>query len=455
MATSFLFEQSFTIAGSFLSWASATTGAGSFQGINDPNLLHYVAVSSITGPDDEVVIPVSMFAGQTITVDVDFGAAGGDDPVDLEAWVIDADGNFVSQDDSGTLDPGSTSVLDPNFSFTATETGVYFIALSQWLNNYIGDFEFENDGGDVGTFQVDIATANSFGFINFGTNDDDTLDFSFDDLDDRISAKDGNDFINTGGGRNVVDAGDGIDTVIGGSGSDQVFGDLGNDSLVGNAGDDVLIGSSGDDTMRGGAGNDSLVGGAGIDLVDYSDAGARVVVDLRITLSQNTQGAGTDIVRGVEHLTGSAFDDILTGSGRGNILIGGAGRDVMSGNNGEDLLVGGAGRDQMSGGAGSDTFRFDAVSDLGIGTARDVIVDFVHQTDVVNLRAVDANSVRAGNQEFTFIGGALFSGVAGQLRVGAAGANTFVAMDLNGDRVADIGILFNGNILLTAGDFLL
>ena len=46
-------------------------------------------------------------------------------------------------------------------------------------------------------------------------------------------------------------------------------------------------------------------------------------------------------------------------------------------NMGKATLVGGAGADKLTGGSDSDSFKFAALTDLGLGaTARDVITDF-------------------------------------------------------------------------------
>ena len=61
-----------------------------------------------------------------------------------------------------------------------------------------------------------------------------------------------------------------------------------------------------------------LAGGAGTDTVSYEHAAAGVTVSLALTTAQNTVGAGSDTLSGFENLTGSAFDDTLTGTGGDN-----------------------------------------------------------------------------------------------------------------------------------------
>ena len=60
-----------------------------------------------------------------------------------------------------------------------------------------------------------------------------------------------------------------------------------------------------------------------------------------------------------------------------------------------------------------------------------------------------------GNQAFSFIGTALYSGVAGQLRYAFDGTDTTLGGDVNGDGVSDFRIRLTGGIGLVAGDFVL
>ena len=138
------------------------------------------------------------------------------------------------------------------------------------------------------------------------------------------------------------------DSLTGNSAANVLRGNDGDDTLSGGSGDDNLVGGNGDDTLAGGAGNDTLNGGAGIDTADYSSAGAAVRVAL-IAGAQNTIGAGSDTLLGVENITGSNFNDTLTGNAAANILLG------LDGN---DELIGGAGNDTLTGGAGTDTASY-------------------------------------------------------------------------------------------------
>uniref|UniRef100_UPI00313E11A7 M10 family metallopeptidase C-terminal domain-containing protein n=1 Tax=Inquilinus sp. OTU3971 TaxID=3043855 RepID=UPI00313E11A7 len=155
-----------------------------------------------------------------------------------------------------------------------------------------------------------------------------------------------------------------------------------------------------------------------------------------------------DVLTGIEILSGSQGNDML---------IGNAGANTLQGWNGDDVLVGGAGKDMLAGGAGADQFRFTALGDSVIGANADVVTDFSHaQADRIDLSGIDASSGLAGDQAFSFIGNALFTGAAGQLRFAffAPGVTT-IAGDVDGDGTADFHINLTGTIGLVAADFVL
>ncbi len=153
--------------------------------------------------------------------------------------------------------------------------------------------------------------------------------------------------------------------LVGDAGNDVVSGGKGDDTMWGDAGADTLDGGDGDDYMVGGAGDDIIKGGAGVDWSSYENATAGVTVDLNKTTAQNTGGAGTDTITGVELLYGSKFDDILTGDAKDNYLWGTEGNDKLYGGAGDDHLSGGNGVNIIDGGEGFDTVDY-AFSDVGV-----------------------------------------------------------------------------------------
>jgi Ca2+-binding RTX toxin-like protein len=166
--------------------------------------------------------------------------------------------------------------------------------------------------------------------------------------------------------------------VFTGNGTDEVADGLGgNDTMFGNGGSDTLIGNAGDDTLEGGDGDDNLQGGDGVDTASYATASSWVLVQLAVTGSQNTLGAGSDTLSGIENITGSAFNDFLNGDGGANLLNGGAGNDALSGSMGVDTLIGGDGDDTLNGGWQGDTLNGGDGADTASydGAVAGVVVD--------------------------------------------------------------------------------
>lgn len=206
-----------------------------------------------------------------------------------------------------------------------------------------------------------------------------------------------------GGGHDTVTGTAGADRINSGAGNDGVNGGDGNDTLSGLGGTDTLVGGNGADSLSGGNNADSLVGGAAADT-----------------------------------LRGDAANDVLRGDGW------------------NDLLDGGAGRDTMTGGTGRDVFEFRDGDTASTRQGADLITDFsIADSERIDLSRVDADVATGGDQAFSWIGAAAFTGVAGQLRFAQVAGNTFVEGDTNGDGSADLVIKLTGTIGLVAGDVLL
>jgi Ca2+-binding RTX toxin-like protein len=244
-------------------------------------------------------------------------------------------------------------------------------------------------------------------------------------------------------GRNVLIGAAGDDDLRGGAGIDKLFGGAGGDSLSGGAGSDVLEGGADADRLDGGDGGG--VDGVGVDIADYSNGSTGVVVNLFAGTASGGDAQG-DTLFGIENLSGSQGNDSLVGD---------SGRNGLQGGNGNDVLIGGRGDDNLTGGAGADRFLYiDAVqSPVGDGANR--IADFSHaQGDKIKLWPIDADTTIAGDQAFSFIGTALYSGVAGQLRYSFYGYMSTIAGDVDGDGTSDFHIRL-GPIGLVASDFVL
>jgi Ca2+-binding RTX toxin-like protein len=162
-------------------------------------------------------------------------------------------------------------------------------------------------------------------------------------------------------GRDQLTGGSFSDYLNGGTGADRLYGGGGNDRLLGGSGNDYLSGGSGNDILEGGSGADELVGGEGIDTASYQQSTARVIVDLMAGSGAGGDAQG-DVLKGIENVTGSAYNDVLYGGLGWNVLNGGAGNDRLYGRDGNDTLEGGAGADYLDGGTGFDTADYSKSS---------------------------------------------------------------------------------------------
>jgi Ca2+-binding RTX toxin-like protein len=239
--------------------------------------------------------------------------------------------------------------------------------------------------------------------------------------------------------------GAGVDTLVN---FENLTGSAFNDTLTGNAGANVLSGLAGNDTLTGGAGNDILNGGAGNDHMDggaagsdtasYVDATAAVTVNLVSATAQNTGGSGTDTLLNFENLTGSNFNDMLSGNAGANTLngLGGndslngaAGIDTLSGGAGNDRLIGGAGNDNLDGGAGTDSFVFDKAF------GKDIVTGFV--------------ATGAAHDTIDFSTAVFANFAAVHSHMAQSGADVVITLDAS-DTVTLKGVTLAS---LTAGDF--
>ena len=169
---------------------------------------------------------------------------------------------------------------------------------------------------------------------------------------DTFSGGEANDLVVADAGNDEISGDLGDDTFDGGNGNDQISGGDGDDSIAGGIGNDCLEGGGLNDTFQGGPGDDTFIGGAGRDLVDYAYVtGHGVTVSLA---DETAYGGSEDVLSGIEDVSGSNQDDVLTGDVNDNLINGLIGNDLIRGLAGNDTLDGGDGNDTLQGGLGDD-----------------------------------------------------------------------------------------------------
>ncbi|MET0663615.1 MAG: calcium-binding protein, partial [Ilumatobacteraceae bacterium] len=291
----------------------------------------------------------------------------------------------------------------------------------------------------------------------------------------------------TGNGQDNVLAGTaGSDLISGLGGADTITGAGGNDELLGGGGVDTISGGAGNDRIRSGGGNDIVNGGAGDDLVEFvaGDAGGdddvnggagqdtvtntvaapitlQGIVNVEVVNGGNQAivgGAGAQVfdftnavLNNVVRIDGGGGADTITGSAGNDTILGGGGNDNINGLGGADTITGGAGNDTLASSVDGavDRYVYLADTDSGPGVAAaDTIANFLPSgvgADIIDVFAIDANTLVAGNQNHTFRGQLAFSAaVVGDLRWEVVGANTQVQTDSNNNGTVELRILLTG-----------
>jgi Ca2+-binding RTX toxin-like protein len=182
----------------------------------------------------------------------------------------------------------------------------------------------------------------------------------------------------------------GIEILGGSRQSDKLTGDDDQLNLIfGLDGNDSLFGGPGLDLVAGGPGNDRLEGQRGFDVVDYAFAATAVNVNLN---TSSAVGDGSDTLNGIEVVSGTPYDDIITGDGDANFLWGAAGNDQIFGLSGDDDLQGDAGDDMLDGGEGVFDFA-----------------DYFFTATAVNASLATQSASGDGNDQFANIEGLIGS----------------------------------------------
>ena len=264
-----------------------------------------------------------------------------------------------------------------------------------------GETSTDGDGGVDTLINFERIEGSRFDDSLTGDNEANVLDgLAGDDI---LRGEGGDDFLIGGPGADVLyggaegDEGDAVSyiesiagvsvnlqtgEVFSGGGSDadgdrlidieNVQGTAFDDILIGNDKNNRLSGENSDDIVDGGAGADILDGGNGVDELTFERASASVTVRLKegvATTVENGETVEDELVAAgennssFENITGSRFDDDLTGDIQANVIRGGEGNDTLLGEEGNDTLIGGAGADSFDGGEGIDTVDYSDSSE--------------------------------------------------------------------------------------------
>jgi len=247
---------------------------------------------------------------------------------------------------------------------------------------------------------------------------------------------------------NVI-GGDGGDTLGGNEadnhlqgmrGDDTLRGYEGNDTLDGGVGNDNLDGGIGNDILIGGAGADTLTGGDGFDTASYSKSSAAVTVNLATGTGSGGDAEG-DHLSGIEHISGSNYNDTLIGGAGNDTLDGGVGSDNLDGGAGDDILTGGAGADVLIGGDGYDTASYAASLAVNVNLATGIGLGGDAQGDHLSGIEHIYGSLSDDTLTADSLGDTLDGNAGNDVLTGGAGNDT-----LNGGRGDDIFMIGQGGV---------
>jgi len=241
--------------------------------------------------------------------------------------------------------------------------------------------------------------------------------------------------------------------------------------IYANAGNNVLVGGS--DTLANHTANPGLdeygvtVPG---DTVSYQLGSiGGVNVSLAVTTAQDTGGSGVDTLSGFENLTGSPYNDTLTGNAGPNVLNGGSDLRNFSGDSGADVLTGGDGNDTYIVDGNDTVVETNANAATGGVDWVDTWVDYRLPANVEDLRMLPLtgvyplpksfdingtgnalNNVIIGNNVNNNVGGnnVLDGGAGADYLVGGTGNDTYVVD--NNSTVATL--IVNGGPITITGD---
>ena len=149
--------------------------------------------------------------------------------------------------------------------------------------------------------------------------------------------------------------------------------------------DDIIVGGAGADMLDGGDGDMDTLSYAGSPGVIAENTRTGVTVTLNSNPDSNdnmgTHAEGDNSIIGFENLTGSSYNDMLTGNNVAKVIKGGSGHDVIGGGGADAELEGGSGRDRLNGNNAGAFLSYE-------GSGSRVTVD-LSETETVILSTTD------------------------------------------------------------------
>jgi hypothetical protein len=148
----------------------SSTGQFSAQGVIGDN-------NNLSNPAQDVdLYRIALTQGESVALDVDTSESSF---LDLILRVFNANGQEIESNDDGTA-PGEQFNVDPFLNFTAPTSGVYYIGLSDFINDLYSPFSPESGlgAGATGVYEIEITqeTPTPATPVDTETNPNDTLD---------------------------------------------------------------------------------------------------------------------------------------------------------------------------------------------------------------------------------------------------------------------------------------
>ena len=245
------------------------------------------------GRPDIDMIQVTLKAGEKLTLDID-----GNGSVDTIVKILNSSGTELARnDDSQTLDPGSSNTTDSYLTYTVPSDGTYYVSVQSYSGSDDGTYNLwmniqpvANTSGS-GTFEYTLTegSVNDTAIVDVTTVSGTTINGTV--MNDTLIGKDGQ-----------------ADTLNGGAGNDVLYGGTGNDILTGGAGADKFVFAS------------ALNASTNVDTIrDFTSGTDKIVLDNNIFtgFSAGASLTSSTFVSGTSPVAGTTNPTVLYNTGTG------------------------------------------------------------------------------------------------------------------------------------------